>query len=833
MRLVPTLWLGPRRLVRRPIESTLLFLAVALGTLGTVTAVDATLNLIASSTEGASRPGLRQVTVYANSDSPRDAVYPKDLWNRAMERYRQFPQDHRWLERALAQLPPVETAYVEYASWAQIRGDGSRPWVSAKSSVCADPRIFALGGVGLAAGRVFTPEEWTTGRPVVVVGRTLAQTLFPGLPADQVVGQSVDLSPVSGFGGDFRVTVVGVCQGDESPHGRVDDWLVLTKLPPIDAKYGNGLQFVFQAPTLDEVPGLLASLRALTDREPSLKGQTLESPYEAFRQNQMVQVGLGLLLLAVGGGTLLIALWTLGSVFRSRLPSLARSLDLLRALGASRGTLVFLGLSEILPVALGGLVVGFAGALGLRLALRPDTLWMAHDPWLIGALVILALGLQVGQVGPQLASQTKTTVRPQGQTLRLGFTVAFLAVGLGVSALALSLQHDLGEFFRVMDQSPPRWVGQVQGSDAWFLSVYRGDVDQADLDAVGRVVPPELWTPYFSCRDSGWDRDLDVLDPSVNGRQSVRHKVFAEPLVLSLFHLPLVTGHLPTDAETQTKRYALVSEEVAVTLFKSPTAALGKVLRPVQGNFRGLSEDFEVCGVYQSPNTLQVRYGAPDVLFVPDAALARRMVSSESAKVYGTRLAFDPSVDPGVLADQVVPLLEKAHPHLAVDRFATWSGGANAPDLEDVVRSIHREADQVFVAMTLLTVLFLVVSCLSVLSFMFVDVTSRSREIAIERALGRPFVHFQARAFVQGSVLVLAASTIALGVDAALLPGLTALMRDSLGPLLSDSRGQMSLDPATVALLVFGAAVLAGAVAVLPLVTYRGIPIATLMKDDS
>ncbi|HEX7241164.1 MAG TPA: ABC transporter permease, partial [Longimicrobiaceae bacterium] len=117
-------------------------------------------------------------TVTVRRAPPRDLA-ASATERRARSRYHRLTlDDARWLEERMRTPGAVSAAWS--ASTAAASGGRKLSGVTVSG---ATPGHFYVNGIGIAEGRPFTDHEAERGLPVVVIGRDVADRLFPGASA--------------------------------------------------------------------------------------------------------------------------------------------------------------------------------------------------------------------------------------------------------------------------------------------------------------------------------------------------------------------------------------------------------------------------------------------------------------------------------------------------------------------------------------------------------------------------------------------------------------------------------------------------------------------------
>jgi hypothetical protein len=406
MKGLPAMGLGPRRTAARAAESLIMAVAVAIGTVAIVISAGIGRDNEKADKRRASSSAMRYIEIYQFQDEKILAVIDEAAFARMNAQARAYGVPESWFKELPGRIPPVTTAFLQYSCAAALRLSAADEWLIPDSTWMDDPGVFALPEVRLAAGRFFTLDEFTAGAPVVVVGANVARRLAGGR---DLLGMTVQVRPYSWLTYTYSATIVGITEEtagvDAMRHPA--DWLALTK---VYQDFGPSAVVIVDKP--GDVPGVAAAIRALiSDGGSELAALRVSTSYEEYllRRNltrMLVIASLGISLL-----TLLIALWTIGSLFSARLPAFRSALSLLRALGARRSAVIATCVSELAPVSLAGIALGAAGAAAARSFVMRRAPLEPGDALVLAAVAALSMILELIQVLPVLSSDSTAAFR--------------------------------------------------------------------------------------------------------------------------------------------------------------------------------------------------------------------------------------------------------------------------------------------------------------------------------------------------------------------------------------------------------------------------------------
>lgn len=415
-------------------------------------------------------------------------------------------------------------------------------------------------------------------------------------------------------------------------------------------------------------------------------------------------------------------------------------------------------------------------------------------------------------------------------------TLATVGLGVGVLIFALSIS---GAFSRLVSDQLEQggvvvMVANVERDENGDLQQVRPpQFDGAAIDALragvsGAVAASPIaftpWTEYVVGGDNYRFRSVvgvneDYLD--VMGLQVVAGSAFAAADVAA------------------GAREAMVSETMAQVLFGSPVEALGQIIQPpasTQGAAGGgrfarrfTPPTYTVRGVFGDPTELQRRaYGVGDMI-VPmtsafpttgnAAALAGFLNSRIALRVQGSGLATVESQARGALAQQYGDGLT----------VEVWEG---RPDGQTAALEEARSTVATFsLVVNLLGFVLLVTGCIGILSIMLVEVLGRTREIAVERAVGASRGMIAREFFARSLIVVSAAAVIGVALSLVLSGPLTELVVPIFRGATQAELGGAVIDLAAIAIGVGAAIGVGGLFGVLPVFSALRAPIAEGMRE--
>jgi putative ABC transport system permease protein len=269
---------------------------------------------------------------------------------------------------------------------AQTRVSFEKEMANHVNVVGSDPNYNEMGGQLVDEGRSLTENDVATSRNVCVLGRAVADKLFP---FSDPLGQQVRIE-------GRKLEVIGLLERKGNVMGQSKDNIILLPYPVFKQIWGNGwgtsLMIMARSPelyvrALDEVVSTLRRVRGVKwDEDNDFEIVTQASLLEGFKK---ITGGVFIVMIAIAAISLLVGGIGIMNIMYVSVTERTKEIGIRKALGARRNDILGQFLTEaVILSGLGGLI-GVLLGLGLALAVKSFTPLPVHTPlWTI----LLALG---------------------------------------------------------------------------------------------------------------------------------------------------------------------------------------------------------------------------------------------------------------------------------------------------------------------------------------------------------------------------------------------------------------------------------------------------------
>jgi putative ABC transport system permease protein len=669
------------------------------------------------------------------------------------------------------------------------------------------PSYFELLGAAPALGRVYTQSEWVPGcLDGVVISDGLWKRQFGSDP--HVIGRRVRID-------EDPYTVIGVMPpGFRHPGstlaGDVDIWSACGFTEhPYPSPPRRNVRFVAGALgrlkpgiTLEQAQARLDALAISLQQTyptdyPKQQGWSLRLERAQTSLTGNVRPTL-LILLAAVSFVLLIVCVNIADLLIARASARMREFAIRQALGASRGTLVRLVLTESVLVSM----AGGAAALAVLLVAQKSLLTLmpadvprlaeVHADWRMVAFA-LVLSLTTGMLVGLMPALHASAIDPNrdlrdggrtggGQSLRQSRSHATLVV-LEV-ALAAVLLIGAGllvrSFSATLGQNPGLDPEGLVAGQIWVPFPVNPETNRYATPAQQAGLVRELLTrtallPGIEQSAVGSSRDIPFLDnpnnkpfpfsfPDEVSTQENDHAAEFGAVSAGYFAVlktPLKQGRVFTDHDTDSTERVVVVNEAFVRRFSPQRDVVGRRLRYVWGFGNGQEKEAIIVGVVGD-----VRNDGLDVAPPPRVYESILQHTSISPAVF---LRIRADVDVKSTKEALTQTIHSINPELPVFNVRTMA--------ELMSASTARRKFSLFV-MSVFAVSALLLAALGIYGVMAFVVSQRTREFGIRLALGAKPRDILGLAFRPGLILTATGTIVGLGASIVVTRLMSSLLFD-------------------------------------------------------
>ncbi|MBI9103936.1 MAG: ABC transporter permease [Spirochaetales bacterium] len=412
--------------------------------------------------------------------------------------------------------------------------------------------------------------------------------------------------------------------------------------------------------------------------------------------------------------------------------------------------------------------------------------------------------------------------RAPGKTI---LTLLTVALGVGILSIALSISGFLNTMVAENLEKDGLLINFSNGefTDTGVLEKLRpSETDQniltvleTDLDGFvgGSPVFTEVWS------------DIKIGTE----KYQIRNILGTSEEYFNIMELELLFGSFFTseDVASGTKK-AVISSSLASQLFGSPDEAIGKVFSPPSNRFMGRGgennvavETFVIQGVFEDPDEfVRTSYQTADLIIPLTSVFPAGMnISRMLDMVYATGII---KVE-GYSLNQAESLIRQSLSAQYGDdiTLTIWEGSPEGDS--STIQEARRTVSTFSIVVNILGIVLLLTGSIGILSIMMIEALGRTREIAIERALGASKIAIL-REFFNRS-LMLTSISIILGLILAVI--LIQPFAHLLNPVFTGigiTGSSPGLTPGALAVSII-AALLAGGF-------FGVIPVSSLMKGS-
>lgn len=307
--------------------------------------------------------------------------------------------------------------------------------------------------------------------------------------------------------------------------------------------------------------------------------------------------------------------------------------------------------------------------------------------------------------------------------------------------------------------------------------------------------------------------------------------------------LTLVAGTFfdRTDVE-EGKRKAVINDGLAEILFGSAQDAVGQILQPpaielpegqeqnrnIARRMRGFSDPYEIVGVFEDPTELQRKsFGIGDMIVPYTSSFGGMFNAAQASRFFMGRGVL---LVRGVTYETAEAQLREVLTRNYGDDFVleTWEGSPSGSN--EYLGEIRRTVNTFSLVVNLLGFILLAAASIGILSIMLVEALGRTREIALERALGASRAVIIKEFFARSTVVSLISVAIGIALSFALSNPLTNLILPIFSGIDASEIGSVITLPSV--LIGSATAVLIGGIfGVFPVFTVLNIGIADAIRE--
>ncbi len=289
-------------------------------------------------------------------------------------------------------------------------------------------------------------------------------------------------------------------------------------------------------------------------------------------------------------------------------------------------------------------------------------------------------------------------------------------------------------------------------------------------------------------------------------------------------------------------RKAVIAEELAKILFGSAQGAVGGILKPpafelppeAQANenfarrFRAFSDPYEVIGVFKDPTELKRKsFGIGDMIVPFTSSFGGMMNAAQASRLASGRGVL---LIKGVNFETAEAQLREVLTRNYGDDFIVQIWEGNPSGSSEFLSEMRRTVNTFSIVVNLLGFILLAAASIGILSIMLVEALGRSREIALERALGASKALILREFFARSTVVSLISVVIGVGLAFLLSGPLTNLILPIFSGIEASEVGGV-ITPQSVLTGAVSAVVIGGIFGVFPVFSVLNIGIADAIRE--
>ena len=418
--------------------------------------------------------------------------------------------------------------------------------------------------------------------------------------------------------------------------------------------------------------------------------------------------------------------------------------------------------------------------------------------------------------------------RAPGKTILTLFTVA---LGVGILSIAISISGYLNTL-----------VTEKLEKDGLIINFFNGDF--SETGELKRIMPPETDQNILNILETdigGYVTATPILtrtwsDIILDGkRYQIRNTLATNQDYFEIFELELEAGSFFTSQDvTDGNKKAVISSSLAEQLFGSSEAAVGKTFQPPFTMFERRGEEKRAAAVY----TIQGVFREPDEFVRTSYQVADMVLPFTSVFEAGRNASrmFDMAYTSGTVKvegyafDQAEAMIRQSLASEYGDdiTLTLWEGSIDGDT--STIEEARNTVSTFSIVVNILGIVLLLTGSIGILSIMMIEALGRTREIAIERALGASRLTILKEFFNRSVVLTMISIITGLILAAVFIRPFAAL----LGPVFTGigiSEAAPSLTPAALGITVVSAMLSGGVFGVIPVISLMSGSIADTIRE--
>jgi putative ABC transport system permease protein len=321
---------------------------------------------------------------------------------------------------------------------------------------------------------------------------------------------------------------------------------------------------------------------------------------------------------------------------------------------------------------------------------------------------------------------------------------------------------------------------------------------------------------------------------SANGKKyNLRNVVGSGPDYFSIMGLNLIAGEMMTETMLEKSEKVLwLTEQAAIVLFGSADQAIGEQIQSPQLNVgrresRTTPPLFTVAGVYEDVDELKrSAYGVADVLVPYNSMLPsttnQNFINNFLASTFVIKVQGNDNAEAQIRS----VLATEYGDDLTLN---IWEGTSQRPS--SLLSETRQSVELITTIINILGFILLVSGAIGILSIMLVEIISKNRDIALERALGASVVQIIQKYLAQSLMLSGISAVIGIGLAfffSAPLAGMVATIFSGISPTEIDGS---IVSASAIFIGVSAALVFGGVFGILPLSSIVRRPISEGIRD--